>query len=301
VAQRISPGCKSRVLLNEMGRRRPFLSKPEFSSATHPWAGYVFEETYSRNEPINGAAFARTTIFLCTGGGGTAHRKHRGVWEQHRIERGHVFIARKDVEIQSAWASNPWPTMLLQIDGAALRQLAASQVEAIESSLISAVTTRDERLAALMLAMSEEVKAGCPCGRLYGESLSLALLAFFAGTYARSERMNADIAGFTPEQMRRLVEYIDANLAMEIGVRDLAGVVQMSPSYFSRIFKASFGLTPYRFVMQKRIEAAKQMLAAEKHTSSEVALACNFASASHFARVFREFTGVTPKQYKAGL
>ena len=292
---------KARIQLNEKGRRKAFLPAPDFSSADQPWAGYLFEETYSRNEPIKGAAFAKTTIFLCTGGGGTAHRKHRGVWEQHRIEPGHVFIARKDVEIEAAWSSNSWPTMLLQIDCATLQDLAASQVEAIEHSLVSAVTTQDERLASLMLAMREEVKAGCPSGRLYGESISLALLAYFASTYARLDLEATPPAGLSPAQMRTIVDYVSSNLTHEIGVTELASLVHMSPSHFARVFKASCGQSPYRFVMHKRIEAAKCLLANGSLTSSQVACAFNFASQSHFARVFRQFTGVTPKQYKAGL
>ncbi len=53
-------------------------------------------------------------------------------------------------------------------------------------------------------------------------------------------------------------------LTSNISVTELAGLVQMSPSHFARVFKASFGVTPYRFVMQERIEGAKDMLASDK-------------------------------------
>ncbi len=90
-------------------------------------------------------------------------------------------------------------------------------------------------------------------------------------------------------------------MAGNISVMELADVVQMSPSHFARVFKTSFGVTPYRFVMQERIEGAKDMLARTNLSASQVAMAFGFSSQSHFVKVFRQFTGVTPKQYKAGF
>jgi transcriptional regulator GlxA family with amidase domain len=75
----------------------------------------------------------------------------------------------------------------------------------------------------------------------------------------------------------------------------------MSPAHFARTFKTSFGIAPYRFVMRERIDGARDMLKSTKMSSSQVAMALGFASQSHFVKVFRQFTGVTPKQYKAGL
>jgi AraC family transcriptional regulator len=81
----------------------------------------------------------------------------------------------------------------------------------------------------------------------------------------------------------------------------LAGLVQMSPSHFARMFKASFGFTPYQYVMLKRVEAAKDLFAHTQLSSTQVAMELGFSSQSHFLKVFRQFTGVTPKQYKAGF
>jgi AraC family transcriptional regulator len=291
----------SRIQVSSKGRRAHFLPAPDFSSADHPWAGYLFEETYSRNEPIKRGGFLKTTIFLCTGGQGTAHRQHRGVWEQHRIRPGSVFIARRETEIQAAWTTNSWPTMLLQLDEAKLHEMAPGEVDAIENSLVSALTTDDDRLAELMQAMRDEVRSGCPSGRLYGESISLALLAYLAGKYATPRPADESKTCLAVAQRRVLVDYIRANLTSNISVTELAGLVQMSPSYFSRVFRASFGLTPWRFVMQERIMGAKDLLATTKFSSSQVAMAFGFASQSHFVKVFRQFTGVTPKQYKSGF
>jgi AraC family transcriptional regulator len=291
----------SRIQVISKGRRAPFARAPDFSSADHPWAGYVFEETYSRNEPIKRGGFLKTTIFLCTGGQGTAHRQHRGVWEKHRIRPGSVFLVRRETEIQAAWTTNSWPTMLLQLDDAKLHHMAPGEVDAIEKSLVSALTTDDARLAELMQAMREEVRSGCPSGRLYGESMSLALLAYLAGKYATPRPTDESKARLSVGQRRVLVDYIRANLASNISVTELAGLVQMSPSHFARMFRASFGATPYRFVMQERILGAKDLLATTTLSATQVAIAFGFSSQSHFTKVFQQFAGVTPKQYKSGF
>lgn len=291
----------TRIQLLSKGRRVPFLSAPDFSSAGHPWAGYLIEESNGQNEPISRGSFLKTTLFLCTGGQGIAHRKHRGVWEHNRIQPGSVFMVRRDTEIQAAWTTNSWPTLLLQLDNSKFQHIAPEEAKAIETSLVSALTTDDHRLAALMMAMRDEIRDGCPSGSLYAESISLALLAYLAGRYATPRPLDNCDKSLSRAQKRRLVVYIRANLIGNISVTELAGLMQMSPSHFARMFKASFGVTPYRFVMQERVEAAKAMLATTELSASQVATAFGFASQSHFVKVFRQFTSVTPRQYKAGL
>ena len=283
------------------GRRVPFFSAPDFSSADHSWAGYSFEAASSPAETLGSHSWSKTTLLFVTGGQGSLHWKHRGVWSRDRMRSGTVSIIRRDAEIQSAAPSDSVPIMLMQLDNLKLQAIAPDHVLTIDKSLGSAQVAGDDRLAALMSAMFAEVKEGCLSGRLFGELISLALLAYLAGTYATPRRAADRTATLSPAQMRSIDLYIRENLSGDISVTDLAGLVQMSPSHFSRVFKASFGVTPYRFLMAERIETAKDMLKNTKLSASEVAMAFGFASQSHFAKVFRQFTGVAPKQYKAGL
>jgi AraC family transcriptional regulator len=289
------------------GRRVPYFRTPEFRSADHPWAGYSFEEAYSNGEPLPSHAWPKTTLVYVTGPQrstgeqGSLHWKHRGIWSTDAIRPGTVSIIRRDVEIQATEPSGSFPMMVLQLDNSKLQRLAPNQVLTIDKSLGSAQVTRDFRLTALLSTIREEVREGCTSGRLYAESISLALLAYLAGRYATLRPPDNCEASLSPAQKRGLIDYIRANLTDNISVTELAGVVQMSPSHFARVFKASFGVTPYRCVMQERVEGAKDMLASTELSASKVAMAFGFASQSHFVKVFRQVTGVTPKQYKAGF
>jgi AraC family transcriptional regulator len=284
------------------GRRVPFFgAQSDFNSADHPWAGYSLEMAVGNPEPLPSHSWSKTTLLYVMDGDASLYWKHRGVWHEDPCRQGTVSIVRRDVEIESSGLSNPLPMMVLQLDNSKLEHVAPDHVLAIEKSLESVQVARDGRLAGLLAAMCAEVKEGCPSGRLYGESISLALLAYLAGQYASPRQADDRHTRLSPAQKRKLVEYVRADLTATVSVSELAGLVQMSPSYFARVFKASFGVSPYRFVMRERVEAAKDMLASTHLSASQVAMAFGFASQSHFVKVFRQFTGVTPKQFRAGF
>jgi AraC-like DNA-binding protein len=283
-------------------RRVPFFGARGVNSGDHPWAGFSFEHADSPAIALGSHSWSKTTLLHVTAGDQASLRwRHRGMWNTDAIQAGTVSIIRRDAEIQSAVPSGSVPIMVLQLDNSRLQHIAHDYVLNIERALASAQVTRDHRIATLMSAMYEEVRQGCPSGRLFGESISLALLAYLAGRYATPRHADDYGSGLSPSQKRCIVDYVRGNLASNISVAELAGLTQMSPSYFARVFRASFGVTPYRFVMQERVEGAKGMLASGKLSASQIATAFGFASQSHFVKVFRQFTGATPKQYKAGF
>ena len=294
----------SRIQMISKGRQVPFFGAPDLSSAEHPWAGYNFEEAAPgpSHEPLPSHSYSKTTLLHVTGGSGSfLNWKHRGVWNKDPCRQGTVSIVRREVEIQSSGLTKPLPMMVLQLDNIKLQHIAPDHVLTIERSLESAQVTFDVRLAGLLSAMRAEVKEGCPSGRLYGESISLALLAYLAGTYATPQDTKRCEKNLSPAQKRSVVSYIRANLTENVTVSELAAVMHMSSSHFARVFKASFGVSPYHFVMQERIKGAKELLATTRLSASEVAMALGFSSQSHFVKVFRQFAGVTPKQYKFGF
>jgi AraC family transcriptional regulator len=284
-------------------RRVPFFVAPGLNSGDHPWGGFSFEHADSPAVPLGSHSWSKTTLLYVTAGdqASSLRWKHRGVWKNDAIQSGTVSIIRRDVEIQSAVPSGSFPIMVLQLDNSRLQHISPDQVNVIDQSLQSAQVTSDLRLATLMWAMREEVREGCPSGRLYAESISLALLSYLAGRYATPHHLAATAVTLSPSQKRSIADYVQDNLAGNISVMELAGLVHMSPSHFARVFKVAFGVTPYRFVMQERIEGAKGMLVGTKLSASQIATTFGFSSQSHFAKVFRQFTGVTPKQFKAGL
>jgi AraC family transcriptional regulator len=93
------------------------------------------------------------------------------------------------------------------------------------------------------------------------------------------------------------IAYINTNLGEELSLKQLAAVANMSQFYFARQFKQAKGIPPNQYVSNRRMEQAKQLLARRELKVTEVAEQVGIQSQSHFNKVFREYTGVTPKAY----
>jgi len=78
----------------------------------------------------------------------------------------------------------------------------------------------------------------------------------------------------------------------------LAAIAQLTPYHFCHSFKQFVGISPHQYVIQQRVERAKQLLVHGKMSLSEIALACGFTHQSHLNRHFKRLTVVTPKTFQ---
>jgi AraC family transcriptional regulator len=95
-------------------------------------------------------------------------------------------------------------------------------------------------------------------------------------------------------QIDRALAYIEANLGSKLRSRELAALLTLSKSYFSRAFSRTLGVTPSTFVVNRRIEKAKLMMLSTREELTEIALACGFADQPHMTRWFRRVVGMAP-------
>ncbi|MEX6501354.1 helix-turn-helix domain-containing protein [Pseudomonas zhanjiangensis] len=107
--------------------------------------------------------------------------------------------------------------------------------------------------------------------------------------------------GLAPALRRRLREYIDGHLDQPLSLGQLAAYCALSEYHFARMFQLSFGLPPHRYLLNRRLARAQQLLRQTRLPFGEIALSCGFASASHFSNRFRQAFAATPGQYRAAL
>jgi AraC family transcriptional regulator len=168
-----------------------------------------------------------------------------------------------------------------------------------EIELIPQLAIDDPVIQQLALALKTEIQTGCMSGRLYGESLGTALAARLVQNYAVSKlSLEFKASGLTQSQLKRVIDYMKANLTQDLSILDLATLTSMSESHFSRSFKQSVGIAPYQYLMQQRVERAKQLLEQQSLAISTIALDCGFANQTHLTKVFRQMTRMTPKAYQ---
>jgi AraC-like DNA-binding protein len=107
--------------------------------------------------------------------------------------------------------------------------------------------------------------------------------------------------GLSSGAMRRVQEYVEANLAKNVDLADLAAIAGLSVFHFAREFKRSMGITPHLYLVQKRVERAQDMLARSDLTLAEIAIATGFSDQSHLARQFRQMLGTSPGEFRRSL
>jgi AraC family transcriptional regulator len=99
-------------------------------------------------------------------------------------------------------------------------------------------------------------------------------------------------------QRRRVLEHIDANLAMPLRNRELAALVNFSEFHFNVAFRNSLGTSPHEFVIRRRIERAQQLMLTSDMSLCEIAGECGLADQAHLSRLFRKVVGETPAAWR---
>jgi len=96
----------------------------------------------------------------------------------------------------------------------------------------------------------------------------------------------------------RVIEYINEHLGDELNLVELSKIAKLSPHHFATAFRASTGISPHRYVIERRIDRARDLLRQKDKTISEIALAAGFSSQSHLTANFHRTTGVTPRKFR---
>ena len=131
--------------------------------------------------------------------------------------------------------------------------------------------------------------------RLFLDQVVLALNTHFAYAYGgMRSAARAARGGLAPWQERRCKELMHGRMGEQISLRDLARECRLSISHFAAAFRQSTGESPHRWLMKRRVEAAKQMLLSSDLPLSAIALDCGFADQSHLTRVFTVMAGAPP-------
>ena len=165
--------------------------------------------------------------------------------------------------------------------------------------LLSEFRTRDPQIEVIAMMLLAELKHENLGSRLYIESLENVLAVHLLRQYTATKPRLATYEGGLPErQLLQVLDYINEHLNQDIKLADLAALLDMSQFHFSHMFKQSLGTAPYQYLLQQRVERAKQLLKQTDRAIVDIAFLCGFNSHSHLSKQFRQFTGMTPKAYR---
>jgi len=99
-------------------------------------------------------------------------------------------------------------------------------------------------------------------------------------------------------RLKRVVEFVDANLSNRVSLLDLAAVAGLSRMHFASQFRVATGLRPHEFLLRRRIRRSKELLRTGPMAIVEIAFTVGFQTQAHFTTVFKRFVGHSPRQWR---
>jgi AraC family transcriptional regulator len=161
---------------------------------------------------------------------------------------------------------------------------------------------RDRELEALAWAIKNELELGSPSGRLYLGGLALAVasrLVMCHSSFAGPSKWKSE--GLRDRRLKGVVMFIEDRLAEDLSLDQIAAVAGISPSHLKTVFAKSLGMPVHQYVIQRRVERAKELLTRTDLSITEIALAAGFAHQSHLARHMRRMLGESPSALRHAL
>lgn len=245
------------------------------------------------------------TIALAGARDAVVSRKGAGLRQQTRVDPGTIWISPIGVGEDDIRITQPLPRILhLYLPAEPFDALSdsggGSRFGAQSIRYLAGV--QDGLIRQIGHTLLDEMAAPTAGGRLLAESLGAALTARLVQAY--SDQVHR--APTPPRQAldarrtERVLAYMQAHLADDIGLDDLAAVACLSPFHFARMFRQRLGVPPHRYLAQLRMQAARRLLRADQQPLADIAGACGFSSPSAFTRAFRQATGVTPRAFRRG-
>jgi len=211
-----------------------------------------------------------------------------------------VFCPRKE------WHSISWnkgiSVLSIRIPDSAFMEAARERLTDRSLEIVPRQVVTDDRLTHLLFALDAERARGYSAGKLFVDCIETALANILITSFNTfAPRSIPGKGGMAPRVLRRVIEFMHANMDKQIGLKDLAGCAGLSLSHFSFQFRASTNQSPHQYMLRLRIERSKELLTDSRLSVLDVGLEVGFRNQRHFATVFRNAVGVPPSVYRTQL
>jgi AraC family transcriptional regulator len=230
-------------------------------------------------------------------------REGKRPWVTHRIRKGSFFLTAGGAPYDCRWKAaspEPFETMAVFIE-LPLLERAMEEVygaDAPKARLRDVSAFMDPALDSMMERVREELMRR-RASALFLQGIAQAIAIHLARNYAE---IVGETRGASPSlpgyKLRQITDWMAENVAEEFNLDRLAAQAGLSRFYFNRLFKSATGVSPSRYQITLRMDAAKRLLRETKKSAVDVALDVGYANPSHFAQLFRRETGLSPSDYR---
>lgn len=157
----------------------------------------------------------------------------------------------------------------------------------------------NESLRATLIKIASVLKGTTSDDLTYADTLGVLLrLELRRAASAKPILLQPIKGGLTPYQLKRIDDYLEANLSGPISIPDLSKLAGLSDTHFIRAFKKATGISPYQHVLAQRVQRAQKMLLVRGASVADVATSVGFSSSTQLNRAFRNFVGRSPLGFR---
>jgi len=196
---------------------------------------------------------------------------------------------------------NPFDALVLYVTQAALDEVAYAHRAPRVQQLVWPQGGFDSVVHHLGQPLVSALERPLHASKIFLDHVLQALNSHFVCSYG-GVRMSAPQfrGGLSYVQMRRATELLEAHLDGDIALQQVAEACELSVSHFSRAFKQTFRRPPYRWLIERRVDRARDLMTNSRLPLADIAIRCGFADQSALNRSFKRIHGVTPGIWRRG-
>ena len=240
-------------------------------------------------------AASHRLIYVLSDFDGTLADDDRPPWDC-RVPRGSFIYRPPDTTLRARTTAGRYIQILQS--HATYDNLAMQMVRGGVLRLEPRYAAEDPLVAQLTTTIAQEI-AGGAFDHILADALNMALAVRIVRCIAGAEVLAPEPAnGLSSDRLRRVQDYVEAHLADPLNLERMADIACLSPYHFCRSFKQATGMTPHRYVVQRRIERAKTLMRRTDRPLGSIAQDAGFTDQSHLTAVFRREIGLTPGRFR---
>jgi AraC family transcriptional regulator len=214
------------------------------------------------------------------------------------IKTGDVVVMPTGVTHSACWDEESLVTLLCLkpefITHAAYEFIKPDRIE-----ILPHFAQSDPVIYGIGLSLKSKLESDQAVNQMYVDSAATFLASHLLENYCtHKHNIKENTNALSRKDLQQVVDYIDAHLDWNLGLTKLANLVDMSHYHFSRLFKKSMGVSPHRYLIERRIERVTHLLVSTNLSIAEIAKLTGFSSHSHLCITFRQHLSVTPDLYR---
>jgi AraC family transcriptional regulator len=292
------PRSRVMVLDRESGTTRPIVEVPPLVSSTRAARqGFLVERmnvgSFNQRDIIN---LTHLVVLQVQGTAKLAWRTD-GPLQNSLVHPGQISLVPAHLQ-HSVFSECLGEYVAVSLEPGFLLSAAAETGKLDTAEIPLLYGAEDPLLRELVCSLAKELCPPAPAEDLYAESVANLMATHVLHRYSQPRRTAPVLhEGLTRHQLRQVLDFIQANLAGDLSLAQLAAVVGLSPCHFARLFSGCVGLPPHQYIIRCRVELARSLLCQRFSSLADVAVRVGFCDQSHLSRHFTRQYGLTPGEF----